>query len=61
MRRNISLETILKKYSTLLQELIIEPHNSLSDVLTKKVITDELKETDRLENLFNQVKAIPTH
>jgi hypothetical protein len=54
-------EKILKKYSTLLQELIIEPHNSLSDVLTKKVITDELKETDRLENLFNQVKAIPTH
>lgn len=54
-------EKILEKYKTLFQELTTEPHNSLQDILTRQVISDELQETDRMEKLFDQVKAIPTH
>jgi|GEM_PF-2341189 len=54
-------EKILEKYKTLFQELTTEPHNSLQDILTRKIISDELQETDRMEKLFDQVKAIPTH
>lgn len=52
---------VISKYSVLFQELTTLPYNSVSDVLTKQLIENELNETDRLEKLFDHVKAIPTH
>lgn len=54
-------EKVLDKYKVLFQELITEPHNSLQENLRREVILEELQETDRMEKLFDQVKAIPTH
>jgi len=54
-------ENVLSRYKPLFDELIHTPHNSMNDVITKKVVVNELNETDRLEKLFNHAKAIPTH
>jgi hypothetical protein len=52
---------VISKYKVLLDDLTTEPHNSLSDTLTRKVIIDEINETNKIENLFNQLKAVPTN
>jgi hypothetical protein len=54
-------EGVISKYKALLGNLTTEPHNSLSDSLTRKVITNEMDETNKIENLFNQLKAVPTN
>ncbi len=54
-------EGVLSKYKVLLQDLTSEPHNSLSDTLTRQVITNEIDETNKIESLFNQLKAVPTN
>lgn len=54
-------EGVLSKYKVLLQDLTTEPYNSLSDTLTRQVITNEINETNKIENLFNQLKAVPTN
>lgn len=54
-------EGVLSKYKVLFQELTTEPHNSMTDTLSRSVITNEINETDRLESLFNQLKAVPTN
>ena len=54
-------EGVLSKYKVLLQSLTTEPHNSLSDTLRRQVITNEINETNKIENLFNQLKAVPTN
>ncbi|MDP3935637.1 MAG: hypothetical protein Q8Q56_01395, partial [Alphaproteobacteria bacterium] len=54
-------EGVIPRYKVLLDDLTSEPHNSLSDTLTRQVITNELNETNKIENLFNQLKAVPTN
>lgn len=52
---------VLSNYKVLLQDLTTEPHNSLSDTLTRQVIINEINETNKIESLFNQLKAVPTN
>lgn len=54
-------EGVLSKYKILFQELTTEPHNSMTEALSRSVIINEINETNRLENLFNQLKAVPTN
>jgi hypothetical protein len=54
-------EGVLSKYKVLFQELITEPHNSMTDTLSRSLVINEINETDRLESLFNQLKAVPTN
>lgn len=54
-------EGVLSKYKVLLQDLTTEPHNSLPDTLGRQVIINEINETNKIENLFNQLKAVPTN
>lgn len=61
--QNISqkYESVLSKYKALLHELTTEPHNSFQETLTRDVIKKEIDETNRLEKLFDELKAVPTN
>jgi len=54
-------EGVMSKYKVLLDDLTTEPYNSMLDELSRQVITNETNETDKIESLFNQLKAVPTN
>jgi hypothetical protein len=54
-------EGVMSKYKVLLDDLTTEPYNSMLDALSRQVIINETNETDKIESLFNQLKAVPTN
>lgn len=54
-------EFVLKKYKKLFQFFIEQPLDSYSEEITLTLIKNELKETDRIDHLFQEVTKVETH
>lgn len=51
----------MKKYADLIKNLTFVPYDSIQDHISKPLIQNELNEVDRLKDLFNKIKVIPTN
>lgn len=54
-------ENVLSKYKELFSHLTTEPNNSFQQSLTSDIIKKELEETNQLEKLYDELKAVPTN
>lgn len=54
-------QNVLSKYKELFINLTTEPNNSLQESLTPTIIKKELEETNQLEKMYNELKAVPTN